>query len=122
MFASFECRDVLFHFSHALVEIASSRTHHYEHAGSVPTLLTAHFFQPIKTLFNRVTKRRNILADRDEGIGHYADRLGQEHTINIVSPTSITAKMRSYYFFSTSTPGSGLPSIHSRKAPPAVEM
>ena len=68
MFANFECRDVLFHFGHALVEIASSRTHHHEHAGSVPTLLTAYFFQPIKTLFNRATKRRNIIPDRDEDV------------------------------------------------------
>jgi hypothetical protein len=55
MFASFECRDVFFQLSYALVEIASSRTHHHEHAGSVPTLFTAYFFQPTKTLFNRVT-------------------------------------------------------------------
>jgi hypothetical protein len=74
MFAGFECRGVHFHFSHALVEIASSRTHHYEHAGNVPTLLTAYFYHPTKTPFNRVTKRRNIIADRDEDVCRDVDR------------------------------------------------
>lgn len=34
----------------------------------------------------------------------------------------LRAIVKTYYFFITATPGSSLPSIHSRKAPPAVEM
>lgn len=75
MLAGFERCDALFHFSHTLVEIAGRCTHHHKHASSVTTSLTVYFFQPIKTLLNRVTKRRNILVDRDKDVRRYVDLL-----------------------------------------------
>src|SRR3546814_10685900 len=36
-------------------------------------------------------------------------------------PVGRMQRGRKFYAFSASTPGNGLPSIHSRKAPPAVE-
>jgi hypothetical protein len=74
MLAGFERCNALFHFSHTLVEIPSRCTHHHKHASSVTTLLTTYFFQPIKTLLNRVAKRRNILADRDKNVRRHVDR------------------------------------------------
>src|SRR3546814_9638525 len=40
---------------------------------------------------------------------------------DLSDPVGRMQRGRKFYAFSASTPGNGLPSIHSRKAPPAVE-
>ena len=58
---------------------------------------------------------------RRPSIGWGGEAIERDKSVDVVRVCEANEPLCHGYFFSASTPGRGLPSIHSRKAPPAVE-
>src|SRR5947209_4869732 len=135
-FRSFERCYASFNLVDALVEIAGGRPHDDHHGGRVAPILAVELFKPIQSSLDRGSKlpnlrskrakfrskRTNAVLNSDQDLRNGVCRVFN-HDKNITQTSGCNNRLivANPHAFSTSTPGNGLPSIHSRNAPPAVE-
>ena len=73
-----------------------------------------------KEIYLKACEIKAVLGDIGLSFGFVEGQLHFPYT-KILPRSIFVYENPASYFFSASTPGNGLPSIHSRKAPPAVE-